>query len=209
MVASFLESCLTKDVRTFESPLIFSSFSLVVVFVMLYAFKEAALLDLTDIQNKMSQEQRETYVLNYVQLSFILVASVMGALIASFLIFLVQLRVETERAAREARNAKLRRLQYRVSGKEVTISALPDDLNGMKFWHVFLSHTCVSRHAVSLFLATACRFLVCIHEPLCVHASACRWVQGQTEMRIVKDRLREMLPEICVFLDTDARQSAL
>ena len=123
------------------------SFSLVVIFVVSYAFKEAALIDLADIQNKMSLEQRETYVIDYARLSLILLASVAGALLVSFVIFLVQLKIETNRAWQEARMATARRLHYKESGDEVLIYVLPKDTDESKFWHVFLSHTWVQGQA--------------------------------------------------------------
>jgi hypothetical protein len=73
-----------------------------------------------------------------VALSIALFASVVSALLASFAILVVQLRVERARMEREVRSAKARRLRSRANGAEVMVPSITEGLP--KFFHVFLSH---------------------------------------------------------------------
>ena len=154
----------------------FCSFSLVVTFVCAIVFKEAMLIDLPDIQAKMSLEQVEVYAIDHGVLSFVLMASVFGAIGVSAVLFSVQLVHEGRRLRQEARAAKVRRLRYLQTDEEVTVPKL--DLatfewatsRGILPWHLFLSHN---------------------------------WAQGQSDMRVIKQRLSEMMPDVRVFLDVD------
>ena len=114
-----------------------TSFSIVVSFLCANYFKYSALLDLDDIQDKMSSEQRETFVISdYATLTWILMLSILTTLIATVGIFVVQLRDEVARARHLVRVAKARRLRHVQSGKEVEAPTLVD---GRRF-HLFLSH---------------------------------------------------------------------
>eukprot|EP00966_Prymnesium_polylepis_P336560 7391635-Prymnesium_polylepis.3 len=110
-----------------------SSFCLVIVFLSSIAFKYTVLVDVPDIQSKMSTEQRGLYVLNQELLTMITILSVLGALIASAAIFVMQLFAEQERRRREALASKARRLRYTSNNKEVEAPAIgPDE------FHLFL-----------------------------------------------------------------------
>jgi hypothetical protein len=142
-----------------------ASFSLVVVFLCSSAFKNAALTGLGDIQEHMSKEQKELYVLDPVVVTFIMVSSVLGAVLVSLVLFVVQIGVEGARLRHEALTSNARRLRHR-KGEEV-VAAPSIDVGG---YHVFLSHV---------------------------------WGTGQDQMRIVKQRLLELIPNLSVFLDVD------
>jgi hypothetical protein len=110
-----------------------SSFCLVVVFLSSIAFKYTVLIDIPDIQSKMSSEQRDLYVLNQELVTVITILSVLGALIASAVIFVLQFFAEQERRRREALASKARRLRYKSNNKEVEAPTIgPDE------FHLFL-----------------------------------------------------------------------
>ncbi|KAL3912703.1 MAG: hypothetical protein SGPRY_008246, partial [Prymnesium sp.] len=73
------------------------SFCLVVYFMVCTAFKNTALTNLADIQTKLSNEQRNLYVLSVDSLSALGMISVAGALVCSIAIFAVQLSAEIAR----------------------------------------------------------------------------------------------------------------
>lgn len=112
-----------------------ASFGLVSMMLCSYAFKEAALIDLDDIQQKMSQEQRELYVVNQGTLTIITVASTIGAIIFSLILFSVQFSIEGARIRREARASRARRLRFVANDKEVRASKMQ-----VGCFHLFLSH---------------------------------------------------------------------
>lgn len=112
-----------------------TSFSIVVCFLCANYFKYSALLDLDDIQDKMSDEQRNIFVIrSYTGLTWILALSILAALIISVGIFFEQLRVEVARARQSARVAKARRLRHVHGDHEV--EAPPIAADG---FHLFLS----------------------------------------------------------------------
>ena len=85
-----------------------SSFLLTVLFGCSYAFKNAALVGLVEIQDKMSNEQKELYIVSQDTLIFITLASMTGTLVMTVVIFAVQVVVEIsdrkERQGRRLRN---------------------------------------------------------------------------------------------------------
>ena len=143
-----------------------ANFALVAIFLCSYAFKEAALTGLADVQSKMSDEQRDVYVISTLSLTIIVTASVLGALSLSFILFVMQLTVEGRRLRKEARASKARRLRLLATGEEAHAPVLPSEM----IYHTFLSHV---------------------------------WGTGQDQMRIIKQRLGEMVPDLVVFLDVD------
>jgi len=145
-----------------------ASFCLVVVFVSSIAFKYTVLIDLPDIQIKMSSEQRSLYVLNHEAQTIITIMAAIGALVASATIFVLQLFAEQERRRREALASKARRLRYMSNNKEVEAPAI-----GTDEFHLFLSHV---------------------------------WGSAQAQVRIIKQRLCEMIPSVKVWLDVDDLQ---
>ena len=141
------------------------SFALVVMFACSIAFKYAALTDLSELRPLLTREQQQLYILNNADLTFILIACVVGALIGSFVIFALQLTAEGERLRREARASQARRLRWLEDGDEVEAPAIEAGN-----FHLFLSHV---------------------------------WGTGQDQMRVAKQRLLEMIPDMKVFLDVD------
>ena len=127
----------------------------------------------------MSIEQQDLYIVNQHTLTFIMLLSVLGTLVLSFILFVVQFSIEGARLRREARAKLARRLWDAQDGVEAELAALPawpSSLmpktqcapNQVGPFHVMLSHN---------------------------------WAHGQDQMRIVKTRLTEMLPGISVFLE--------
>ena len=111
------------------------SFGLVVIFLISSVFKYATLLELDDVKKKMSVEQKNLYILNQGTLTAIIFLAVIGSLVVSVIIFLVQLTAERRRVAHEKLHQKARRLRHRSDDEE--ISAPPIDSSG---YHLFLSH---------------------------------------------------------------------
>jgi len=142
-----------------------SSFSLIVIFLCCYAFKDFELVGLPDIDAKLSREQRATYVVDQRLLAVIMFMSVVGSLFISVFLFFMQLAAEGARLRHERSANKARRLRYKVNHHAVLVSALDD-----RHYHTFLSHV---------------------------------WGTGQDQMRIVKQRLLEMIQDLHVFLDVD------
>ena len=143
-----------------------ASLAIVVIFLTSYAFKDAELVNLPDIQDKMATEQRERYVVSQLTLTAIMLIGVLGALVASVVLFFVQLSIEGERLRREALANTARRLRYRDD--DTRVRAPPIDEGG---YHIFLSHV---------------------------------WGTGQDPVRIVRQRLLEMVPDLSIFLDVRA-----
>ena len=81
----------------------------------------ASLTDLVDIRNKMNDEQKEIFVMDSVIFTAMLFASVLGALLASKIIFTVQLAVERQTRAKEMRAAKARRLRWTIDDSDVEL----------------------------------------------------------------------------------------
>ena len=102
-----------------------ASFCLVVAFVCSYAFKDAALTTLPDIQSKLSAEQRTVYIIDPVTLTAILFASLIATFCISFVLFTIIFAAERRRALREALASKARRLRSTEDDAEVPASPLP------------------------------------------------------------------------------------
>ena len=88
------------------------------------------------LRNKMSRELRDTYVVRLFPLTVILLASALGALMFSAVLFCIQLAVEGARRRREARASKARRLRMKDTQEEVTVPPLQAE----GYFHTFLSH---------------------------------------------------------------------
>ena len=146
------------------------STNLAMLFLGCILYKYDALSSTPEIVYIMGNEQRAMYKLEEVELTGILIACVMGTLVACAFIIVAQFYLDMKRRRVEALASIARRLRYCKSKQEVS----PPSLAGMTSpdgdplkWHVFLSHT---------------------------------WAQGQSDMRVVKTRLVEMLPGIKVHL---------
>ena len=106
---------------------------------------------LPDIEIRMSDEQQDTYVVDQVALTVILNASILGSLIVSFVLFLIQSLVEGARMRREELAAAARRLRYAADGTVTEPAPLPEwapylrpleqcPPNQVGPFHIFLSH---------------------------------------------------------------------
>ena len=166
-----------------------SSFCLLMVFFCSVIYKYAALTDTQDLREKMSTEQKADYLVSSVTLSAVLLMSILGSIVFSGVLAVVQI------SATLKKQAQLRRLMFCTEELAVPVpydfvrdsTALEHMVNSGLYkksidggiaeeawplptagpFHVFLSHN---------------------------------WKHGQGVMRIVKDTIREMLPGASVFL---------
>ena len=166
------------------------SFCLVVLFLCEYAFKDAALVDLPEVKAQLSKEQTRIYVLNPLVLSVILIGALAGTLIVSLHLFYITFRQERARMRREARAAKARRLRYLSDDTECMLATLPP----LQAEIARIHPTAASNPTYSAVLPR--------HGPFHVFLSH-NWKHGQSEMRIISSRLKEMLPDVSIFLDVD------
>jgi len=149
------------------------SLSLVVLFLTAIFYKFAMLTQVKDLQDRMSQEQREDFQLLSGPLTFVMIVSVVGTLILSAGLVLAQAGQHARELEQRRLAAKARRLRYVKDDEEVRA---PDwtheggSLMAKRYHNTFLSHV---------------------------------WGTGQDQMRIVKQRLLEMIPDLDVFLDVD------
>ena len=165
-----------------------SSFCLVVVFLCSYAFKDAALVDLPDIQSKLSREQKRTYMVDPVVLSAILIGALFGSLVISFGIFLITLGQERKRQQREARAAKARRLRQWDSNDEAKPEPNKRSLDEL----IRTLHPHTNRSKPTLLPNDGPFHVFLSHNHF----------HGQSVMRIVKTRLCEMVPECVAAIPT-------
>jgi hypothetical protein len=137
------------------------------------------------VQEVLSKEQERDFRMPTFALSIGLFASVTSALVASGIILMIQLRFERGRIARETRSAKARRLRWLSNGEEVVIGPphIPDN-------H---PPPCVPTYEMGRVSAVFHIFLSHV------------WGTGQDQMRIVKQRLLEMMPDALVFLECISR----
>ena len=159
------------------------SLALSVLFVICMIYKYGELTDLDDVQAGMTSEQKINYAPPYVSLSFIALACCVGAFIMLGASTFIQLGVERRRKLFEARAAKARRLRWGDDGTEVFLGAL-----------------IIPEREPTDFAPTASLKEI----PTRFHLFLSHvWGTGQDQMRIIKQRLLEMLPDIRVFLDVD------
>jgi len=107
-----------------------SSFSMIMVFLCSIFYKFATLTDSEDLQGKMSLEQKSDYLLPPLLLSFILILSVIGSLLAAACIAFCQVLDE------KRKRMKMRLLKYVKTGEDVVCKPLAD----AQSFHLFLSH---------------------------------------------------------------------
>ena len=142
-------------------------------------YKYDALTASTDIRSKMSIEQKEDYLYSQLLLTAILTTSIVGSLVIAGALLLTELVHEAlERAA-------MRRLRYVSNDEVVLLPKPPDPIQPSKGSQKGddLNATPVVPH-FHLFLSHT-------------------WAQGQSDMRIIKQRLKEILPSCVTFLDVD------
>jgi hypothetical protein len=124
-----------------------------------------------------------------IALLVVLLLFVVFSIALSVILLFVQLDNERERMEWEARATKARRLRTKIGKTEVVVPSIPKGMP--KHFHLFLSHV----------WGYGCTVTNCSS---CCHADP--WIQdlcrtGQDQMRIVKQRLKEIMPYIEVFLD--------
>jgi len=106
------------------------SFALLMVFVCSIIYKFDSLTSSEDLQTKMSEEQKEDFIVDNTLLSMVLILAVVGSVAFAAVLVLVQVLVEIKE------RAKLRRLKYAADGKWVVCKTLYDP----QAFHLFLSH---------------------------------------------------------------------
>ena len=111
----------------------------------------ASLTELDTVQGVMSPEQTVMFDVPSLTLSVVLFACVVGSLVFSAAMFVVQLQAERARMLREALANKARRLRYRDNDERV--AAPPIEPNG---YHIFLSHCWGSGQAKCVSFASDC-----------------------------------------------------
>ena len=119
------------------------SFLLTILFGCSYAFKNAALVGLAEIQDKMSNEQKALYIVSQDTLILITLASMIGTLVMAVIVFVLQFIVEAK-AKRQRDKDSRGRLRASSTKKVVNPDPLPHD---HKFRaplsvepHLFLAH---------------------------------------------------------------------
>ena len=85
----------------------------------------SSLTELDTVQDVMSPEQTTMFDVPSLTLSVVLFACVIGSLVVSAAMFVLQLRAERARMLREARANKARRLRILSNGEEVLLPKLP------------------------------------------------------------------------------------
>ena len=153
-----------------------SSFSLVILFICCVYYRFSVLTELKKINDQMSFEQKNAFVFSTVVLAIILFVAVIGALTMSVFLAVHQLAGEKRRAQLMARALKARRLRY-----------AKDSPSG-KGNEMVLAGT----EVVPAKLPLKMDFHVFLSHT---------WLQGQDQMRVVKQRLQEMMPDLAVFLE--------
>ena len=187
------------------------SLSLVVLFVASTFYKVAALTELQGIKNRMSHELKEDYELSTLTLTFLLVASVVGSLILMAILTVMQAAQHTRDLEQQRRAAKARRLRYtsandsrgeaRSSCGDDSESANARAESGSPGRRRSSAATTQARFArggevIAPTLGDNDFHLFLSHV----------WGTGQDQMRVIKQRLLEMLPDLSVFLDVDDLQ---
>lgn len=158
------------------------SLLIAVLYICAIFFKFGALTDVGDLQRVMSTEQRGDYRPPFATLTLVLGSTSIGAVAILGIIIAVQAANEALQARIAARAAMARRLRY-FDTEEEAEPAPPAN------WPKWLTpkHECPPNQIGPFHILLS-------HN----------WAQGQDQMRIVKARLREMMPNVSVFLDVDA-----
>lgn len=133
------------------------SLALTVMLLCSIFYKYASLVELPGIAKRLSFEQRNDFTLTGIVLTGIFMVCVVGTLIFSFMLLLVQLRDQRRREALDARNRKARRLKFKGTNLDVMLSApklppkkhtdfkadpkaLTANADDKREFHIFLSH---------------------------------------------------------------------
>lgn len=144
-------------------------------------FQYSSLIDSPNLQLIMGDEQEDIYSMDERAVTILLFLCAVGTLIVCAFILTIQVYVDIKRRQRDERAAKARRLRHKVDGSEVLLPLpVPMAPRPTDFEPTY------KMGAVSglfhIFLSHV-------------------WSTGQDQMRIVKQRLLEMIPDVIVFLD--------
>ena len=146
-------------------------------------YKYAALTSTSEVALAIGTEQVDDFKLDVPALTVVLLSCLLGSLVACALILIIQFIAEARRRRREARAAQARRLCVVASGEEVILGAPVIPASAPYTFEPTYNMGNVSG-----------RFHIFLSHV---------WGTGQDQMRIVKQRLREMLPDVVPFLDVD------
>ena len=169
------------------------SFSLSITFLCCTVFKMSALLEPSELAQRMSAEQRDDANMDESVLASVLFVNVVAALVVSLLMMIAQIEWERRQKRAEMLAATAKRLRSVDDDELVRLPAIQPGN-----FHVFLSQ---SVHAEDSSPRRPC------HAPALTEMARRHpdsvWGTGQDQMRIVKLRLGEMLPDVRCFLDVD------
>ena len=129
------------------------SFALAVLFLACIFYKVTTLTELQSLQARMSYEQQEDFVLPAGALTFIIFVSVVGTLVLSAVLFVMQVAQRTRDFHQQAAQKQKRLLRYVQTDEPVQLPALESG-----HYHLFLSqcaHNCIEP-MVTLDLHGAC-----------------------------------------------------
>jgi len=167
------------------------SLSLSVMFLCTIFYKYASLVQLPDIRDRMSIKQRSDFAIEGLLLTIIFIGCVFGALGFSAVLLILQLKQDLRERQDKARAARARRLRLLKNGAEVLLDTL---LSGAAKDELLKKlHPNTPDSELGLIPHAGPFHIFLSHN----------WQHGQSAMRIVKTRLRELLPDVEVFLDVD------
>jgi len=157
-----------------------SSTCLTTLFLVCIFFKVGSF---TDGIGTLNPEQRADFLIHTLLLGVVALSSVIAAIIVAAIILIVQFAEDQRRRQHEARANLARRLRYKHNNDEVT-----------------LGKPIISEGAAPDFAPS--KVMGDVSGQFHIFLSHV-WGTGQDQMRIVKQRLREMTPDASVFLDVD------
>ena len=160
-------------------------------FVCCIVFKIGALTELDSVQQILSPEQQDVFVVQSLTLSFVLSGCVLFSLVLSVVMLVVQMRSERLRIEKEELKTKARRLRLKSNAKEVVVPAIED-----RHFHTFLSQQArggPKPRAQARAAAGGCgrlRAIAWLTSRLCCGVPRSVWGTGQDQMRVVRSRGR-------------------
>ena len=164
------------------------SFFLVGIFIVSIFYKYSALTQLEDQRKAMSSELEDEYNPSFLFLSAMIGIFCVGALVALGAVTIVIAAEQAKRVFSDARAAKARRLHHLDGDAEIILRQLPS-LDRMVRKLYPNEHDLKPRPPT-----------IPHNGPFNIFLSH-NWKHGQSEMRVIKNRLCEMLPDVSVFLD--------
>ena len=172
--------------------------ALSILFLALIMFKIGTMTSLGKVQKVLSLEQRSDLNINSLALTSMLIASLTAGLVVCSLLLVNDLLQEHERIRLEVQMSKARRLRF--AGSDVDVVA--PKLQAGEFSLLYASRVSNSgrkwRSASSDSLT---------HRLACAHSLSHVWGTGQDQMRVIKLRLLEMIPDVKVFLGKRRRNA--